>query len=280
MKKKYSECCDQVTGQLLEAFDDPWLARIEQTRNWFFKSVALTTFHCKVCGKYHLTPEVTNNTQTQYLCSNCKSKHGGKKVSYGSSQSAIEASRKLTIDKGKGSRVYPCPYGEGWHVTKEVNNDAYRSVQKIQELMHQNNRHNKIKVIICTSLTKNNKQLIHIKNSNQLTNANNSFLSSAPEVFTHNLGNSINKSQPSLSSNDVLRIEKLVAISKTLKVTKKIMNKEDLVTWAKTKNPLEFFFLAQYLSVPHEPPNFSDPTLSAKLTCWINWANQSKNETS
>lgn len=277
MKKKYSECCDQITGQRLEPFDDPWLARIEQTRKWFFNSIALTTFHCKACSKYHLAPEATISKPTQFLCSNCKSKKGGNKISYGSSLSAIEASNKLTVNNGTGTRVYPCPYGNGWHVTKEINNDAYRSVQKIKELMHQSNRQKKIKVTIGTSLTKNNKRLIHVNNLSQSTSVTNTLHLSATDVLSHKLDNLIDTSNLPLSSIDVLRIKKLVATSKTLKVTKKPMSKEDLMAWANTKNPLEYFFLANYLSVPHEAPNFSDPTLSARLCSWIDWAKKSEN---
>lgn len=53
---------------------------------------------------------------------------------------------------------------------------------------------------------------------------------------------------------------------------KKILNKNQLIEWTKKNNQIEAYFIAAYLEIPHEPPVFTDPTLSAKLTAWLKYS--------
>ena len=77
-----------------------------------------------------------------------------------------------------------------------------------------------------------------------------------------------------VSSQDQLRIRSLISRGKQLK-NKKITNQlsyDEVLVWAKTKSPLEAFFLAHIYGVPHHSPQFVDPTLTQRLNAWFDYA--------
>jgi RNA-directed DNA polymerase len=53
---------------------------------------------------------------------------------------------------------------------------------------------------------------------------------------------------------------------------KKILNKNQLIKLTKKDNQIEAYFIAAYLEIPHEPPVFTDPTLSGKLIAWLKYS--------
>ena len=52
----------------------------------------------------------------------------------------------------------------------------------------------------------------------------------------------------------------------------KILNKNQLIKLTKKDNQIEAYFIAAYLEIPHEPPVFTDPTLSEKLIAWLKYS--------
>ena len=53
-------------------------------------------------------------------------------------------------------------------------------------------------------------------------------------------------------------------------------NSDSVKEWARTKNPLEAYFLAAILSMNHNPPEFTDRSLLIKLHAWIAWAKNNR----
>ena len=51
------------------------------------------------------------------VCTECRSKDGTRKQSYPSIKDAVETINKAPIKDRKKLDYYPCPYGNGWHLT-------------------------------------------------------------------------------------------------------------------------------------------------------------------
>jgi hypothetical protein len=76
-----------------------------------------------------------------------------------------------------------------------------------------------------------------------------------------------------MSEHDPERLRDLIAISaKLTRPSLPLQTRQAVLEWSGTKNPIEAFFLAAYLQVPHTAPDFSDQTLSSKLGEWLAWA--------
>lgn len=78
----------------------------------------------------------------------------------------------------------------------------------------------------------------------------------------------------SLDSTDYSRINSLIERSKRLSRVESLHDRESVILWAKEKNSIEAYFLASFLKIPHESPNFADGHLTAKLNAWLLWANK------
>jgi hypothetical protein len=118
-------CKDKVTGQPLKCYEDQWSARLDLAEEWFFGANPLRVKNCRKCGKFHLYPESDEHgTVPQLRCSKCKRSDGEGKACYISSRSALAAMQRLSGQKGIPTRAYPCPQGNGWHVTTKPLNQA------------------------------------------------------------------------------------------------------------------------------------------------------------
>jgi hypothetical protein len=106
--------------------------------------------------------------------------------------------------------------------------------------------------IIDSSITEINKGNLNISNANN---------------FSDNY-------EYSLNSSDYNRINSLIERSKWLSRVESLNDRESVILWAKEKNSIEAYFLASYLKIPHESPNFADGHLTAKLNAWLLWANK------
>jgi hypothetical protein len=51
-----------------------------------------------------------------------------------------------------------------------------------------------------------------------------------------------------------------------------LLDKGQLLKWTKKTNPIEAYFMAAYIGIPHIPPDFSDPALNLKLEYWLKYA--------
>lgn len=54
---------------------------------------------------------------------------------------------------------------------------------------------------------------------------------------------------------------------------KKPLDKNEIIKWSKKSNQIEAYFIAAHLNIEHEPPLFTDATLTAKLKSWLNYSN-------
>lgn len=116
---KSSSCYGKETKQPLSVYQSEFLAteacqHIERTHH-----KQLTPYQCNTCGLWHLSP-ITRQTPS-HKCQDCNDSHGNAKASY---QSRSEAGLRADIiykEEGVLLRVYPCPFGDGWHLTKYLN---------------------------------------------------------------------------------------------------------------------------------------------------------------
>jgi hypothetical protein len=69
-------------------------------------------------------------------CACCRGKDGKKKDVYETFQSAFDTAKFIEEDRKIFLNVYPCPYGNGWHLTK---NNASSEIIERKEILFQNN---------------------------------------------------------------------------------------------------------------------------------------------
>lgn len=130
-------CRDSLTGQKLESYEDEWTARVDMAKNWYLRAIPTQACKCGQCGKFHLYPESHElNINPQELCPMCRRSQGGSKKSYPNSISAVAAMTNLTTDRGLGTRAYPCPQGNGWHVTTETGYDYFKAIREFEDAKH------------------------------------------------------------------------------------------------------------------------------------------------
>lgn len=89
-------------------YDNEWEARESAIYTEATKGITLFPYHCRVCGKWHLSP-----IRYDYSCG-CQDSEGKPKNLYPSEKQALEVART----QGCGLITYPCPYGDGFHLTK------------------------------------------------------------------------------------------------------------------------------------------------------------------
>ena len=78
-----------------------------------------------------------------------------------------------------------------------------------------------------------------------------------------------------LSYEEKERITRLIKYGKNLPLPSSFLDsKEELLAWSRLNrwNPIEAHFLAGFRKVPHRTAEFTDDTLTARLTEWIRWA--------
>jgi hypothetical protein len=279
--KHLNSCADPLTGQLLQKFDDVWTARIEQARRWFFYSTALRVDLCVSCKGYHLLPELDQPEMERSFCGFCKSKYGANKIAHTSSVHANTEKNTLTSRSGLGTRIYPCPYGNGWHVTSNIDYNLFKAVSALDAIRADEKRKNSNPVDSIGEVSVKNNTTLKLKRR-EASSTN----EPSQNLKRQEAGGNYQTTDASISDrrapifvykitpSDQLRIRSIIGNSKNLKNRSDLNNKEDLMIWAKTKNPFEAYFLAAYLRVDHPPPIFSDPTLLAKLDAWIAWAKE------
>ncbi len=73
-----------------------------------------------------------------------------------------------------------------------------------------------------------------------------------------------------VAADSDVRIYSLINEAKRLPPPKgHLETREEILAWSSKRNPIEAYFLAAFNGVPHTPPKFSDPTLSARLREWL-----------
>ncbi len=69
-------------------------------------------YRCEACGEWHLSP--LNRQTPSTTCHRCS------KELYASENGASTRAKILQKEQGVSLRVYPCPGGGGWHLTKAI----------------------------------------------------------------------------------------------------------------------------------------------------------------
>lgn len=113
MKRK-SKTCYGVNGPLTE-YDSrsEALEGADYTKAEF--GYDLVPYACELCGYFHIGPGDRAPGRT---CEHCTGAEGGNKDIYpteGEARRMVEAKRK----RGVSLKFYPCPVGNGWHLTKK-----------------------------------------------------------------------------------------------------------------------------------------------------------------
>jgi hypothetical protein len=117
MVRKSRSCTGRISGRPLteydsevEAWDGGDHARLMYDRD-------LVPYRCRRCAKWHLAPKSRHTPSEE--CSWCRGRSGEAKASYRTEVDARRRADLLAADRGQWLRVYPCPHGTGWHLTKQ-----------------------------------------------------------------------------------------------------------------------------------------------------------------
>ena len=116
-----SSCVDQITGIPLLPFTTEGVMR-HICNEWAVKKIALEKFKCNKCPYWHVTREDVTKIidESKYECDYCYSKSTNKfKRTYQNSIQAKKIADDYIKSTGNLLRPYPCPHGNGWHLTSE-----------------------------------------------------------------------------------------------------------------------------------------------------------------
>lgn len=103
---RHSKTCTGRGGPLLE------FSTKSAALNYIFEAGKenTTAYKCSVCDQYHLSPKSRSTPNTK--CLSC-----GKDL-YADKTTAERRAFIIGKDKGMPLSTYPCPQGNGWHLTK------------------------------------------------------------------------------------------------------------------------------------------------------------------
>ena len=76
----------------------------------------LVPYECNKCGHWHLTPK--NRLTPSRKCDWCTGSDGIPKDTYRNRKEALRRADIIYEEHGVELKVYECPRGEGWHLTK------------------------------------------------------------------------------------------------------------------------------------------------------------------
>ena len=78
----------------------------------------LIPYKCSKCGKWHLSPR--NRQTPSTTCYFCLDSEGNTKELYETEEIAEQRAKIIEEEQGIELRIYPCPYGLGYHLTKDI----------------------------------------------------------------------------------------------------------------------------------------------------------------
>lgn len=111
MSRKSTTCQSKQTGRPLTEYQ----TKPEATRA--ASSIGeMVAYKCRRCSLWHLSP-ARNHTPSS-SCTYCTSSAGKPKQTYRSEDEARRRARLIKEERGVSLDVYPCPHGDGWHLTK------------------------------------------------------------------------------------------------------------------------------------------------------------------
>lgn len=113
---KSETCFNQKTGSPLSVYNSEDSARSGAEYIKQAHGTDLVPYHCNRCDKWHLSPAARQTPSS--TCHSCRDSGGRRKESYRSHDDARRRADILQSEQGANLRVYQCPSGTGWHLTK------------------------------------------------------------------------------------------------------------------------------------------------------------------
>lgn len=113
---KKSETCFKKNREPLSEYDT--LLAAQKSADYEYNrtpELHLIPYQCSKCGKYHLKPEEYYVRKIPSTCG-CDDSDGFIKDSYLTKEDAKKMAR-IRAKAGVVLYPYPCPYGNGWHLT-------------------------------------------------------------------------------------------------------------------------------------------------------------------
>lgn len=110
-----SETCFSKSGNPLSVYRS--LSEAQESADYQFSQggTQLSPYLCKVCGKFHLKPTEFYCKKTNSSCL-CTDRNGNRKDCY-ETRSDAEKMVNIRAKAGIALYVYPCPQGNGFHLT-------------------------------------------------------------------------------------------------------------------------------------------------------------------
>lgn len=113
---KSATCIGRVSGKPLTAYSSRSAADdgAAYARTKFGN--AMTPYHCERCREWHLAPAARQTPGEP--CGSCVGRDREPKIAYESYEYAERRAEILVRERGVWLKVYACPSGGGWHLTK------------------------------------------------------------------------------------------------------------------------------------------------------------------
>ena len=116
MNRKSETCTGKKTGKPLTEYDSEADAlEGAQYANSRYRQ-NMVPYQCDECGLWHLSPLERQTPSTK--CGYCTGADGKPKDSYQSRELAQRRADILRREQGAVLNLYPCEYGNGWHLTR------------------------------------------------------------------------------------------------------------------------------------------------------------------
>jgi len=114
--RKSMQCVGKGSGQYVTEYDSFEEAQAGAEHVEWTHGRQFLPYQCDRCGQWHLTPRDRQTPSTR--CSYCRGSNGRPKDAYDTERDAQRRADILHQEKGIRLRVYKCPHGHGWHLTK------------------------------------------------------------------------------------------------------------------------------------------------------------------
>lgn len=116
MNRKSETCYGKKTNRPLAEYDSrsDALEGADYARRHYRQD--LVPYECGECGFWHLSPADRQTPSTK--CPHCIGADGRAKDSYRTEGQARRRADILQREQDVALKVYPCQYGNGWHLTR------------------------------------------------------------------------------------------------------------------------------------------------------------------
>ena len=109
-------CINKVTGMPLKKYYSDSEAHEAVLYVKYTHDKEMEQYLCNKCGFWHLSP--VSRATPSHKCIHCTGGNGMSKDTYHSKQDALVRSGIIYDERNIRLSVYPCPYEDGWHLTK------------------------------------------------------------------------------------------------------------------------------------------------------------------